>query len=75
MSGKSLWENISGWHTYFLGYHRIIATSKLDSFLKIALHFAAIFREVQFQMRFIKPFFRGILYLIFRKIGKKILRR
>lgn len=72
---RSLWGNINRWHTYFLGYHRIIATSKLNSFLKIALHFVTIFREVKFQMRFIKPIFRGILSLIFRKIGKKILRR
>jgi len=72
---RSFWENISRWHTYFLGYHRIVATSKLDLFLKITLHFVTIFREVQFQMRFIKPIFRGILSLIFRKIGKIILRR
>ena len=50
---RSLWENISRWHTYFLGYHRIVATSNLDSFLKIALHFVAIFREVQFPMRWL----------------------
>lgn len=67
---RSLWENISRWHTYFLGYHRIVATSKLDSFLKIALHFVTIFREVQFQMRFIKPIFRGIMSSVFKKISK-----
>lgn len=57
----SIRENISKWHVYFLGYHRIIATSELHSFQKIALHFVTIFREVQFQMRFIKPVFRGIV--------------
>ena len=67
---RSLWENISRWHTYFLGYHRIVATFKLDSFLKIALHFVTIFREVQFQMRFIKPIFRGVISSAFKKISK-----
>lgn len=73
-------ENISGWHAYFLRYHRIIAASELHSFQKIALHFVAIFREMQFQIRFIKPIFRRIQRIIlriippvFRKIGKKLL--
>lgn len=57
----SRWENISKWHTYFLRYHRIVATSELHSFQKIALHFVTIFREVQFQMRFIKLIFRGVV--------------
>jgi len=64
---RSLWVNISRWYTYFLGYHRIVATSKLDSFLKIALHFVTIFREVQFPMRFIKPIFRGVYLRCLRK--------
>lgn len=67
---RSLWENISRWHIYFLGYHRIIAISELHSFQKIALHFVTIFREVQFQMRFIKPIFRGIMSSVFKKISK-----
>ncbi|HBE43981.1 MAG TPA: hypothetical protein DDW17_00665 [Deltaproteobacteria bacterium] len=68
-------ENISLWHTYFLRYHRIIASSELSFFQKIALHFVTIFREMQFQMRFIKPIFRGIIPFSFRKIGKKFLRK
>ena len=64
---RSLWENISRWHTYFLGYHRIVATCKLDSFLKIALHFVTIFREVQLPMRFIKLIFRGVYLRCLRK--------
>jgi len=64
---RSLWVKISRWHTYFLGYHRIVATSKLDSFLKIALHFVTIFREVQFPMRFIKLIFRGVYLRCLRK--------
>ena len=67
---RSLWENISRWHTYFLGYHRIVANSKLNLFLKITLYFVTIFREVQFQMRFIKPIFRGIVSSVFKKISK-----
>jgi len=67
---RSPWENISRWHTYFLRYHRIIAASELHSFQKIALHLVTIFREVQFQMRFIKPIFSGIISSVFRKIGK-----
>lgn len=72
---RSLWVKISRWHTYFLGYHRIVATSKLDSFLKIALHFVTIFREVQFLMRFIKPIFRGVMSSVFKKISKIFLCR
>lgn len=53
----SRWENISKWHTYFLRYHRIVANSELHPFQKITLHFVTVFREVQFQMRFIKPIF------------------
>ncbi len=67
---KSIRGNIIKWHKYFLGYHRIIATSKLDLFLKIALYFVTIFREVQFQMRFIKPIFRGVMSSVFKKISK-----
>ena len=64
---RSLWGNISRLHTYFLGYHRIVATSKLNLFLKIALHFVTIFREVQFPMRFIKLIFRGVYLRCLRK--------
>jgi hypothetical protein len=67
---RSLWGNISRWHTYFLGYYRIVATSKLDLFLKIALHFVTLFREAQFQMRFIKPIFRGVISSVFKKVSK-----
>jgi glycosyltransferase involved in cell wall biosynthesis len=64
---RSLWVNISGLCTYFLGYHRIVATSKLDLFHKIALHFVTIFREVQLPMRFIRSIFRGVYLRCLRK--------
>lgn len=54
----SLWDKISNWHKYFVGYRRIISSSRLPWPQKIALHLVTAFREVQFQMRFIKPIFQ-----------------